>query len=197
MEWKTKPNANSVYITMGAANNAKMERENSDFYATDPKAIRLLLDIEKFNNNIWECACGKGHLAEELINRGYNVKSTDLIDRGYGTGGINFLECSDKFNGDILTNPPYKNAKEFVEKALNLIPVGNKVIMFLKMQFLEGKARKELFETNPPKKIYISSSRLNCARNGEFEIYKNSAIAYVWFIWEKGYKGETVIKWFN
>jgi len=23
------------------------------------------------------------------------------------------------------------------------------------------------------------------------------AIAYAWFVWEKGYKGDTVLKWFN
>lgn len=44
----------------------------------------------------------------------------------------------------------------------------------------------------------FSSSRLNCAKNGDFETYKNnSAIAYGWFIWEKGFKGDTIIKWFN
>ena len=54
------------------------------------------------------------------------------------------------FNGDIITNPPYKYAKEFVEKALEVIPKGNKVAMFLKLQFLEGKARRKMFETSPP-----------------------------------------------
>lgn len=190
-------NTNSIYVTMGASNHSNLDREENDFYATEPKAIELLLDLEKFDNDIWECACGKGHLSKELIKKGYNVKSTDLIDRGYGTGGIDFLKCEDIFYGDIITNPPYKYAKEFVYKALDLIPIGNKVIMFLKVQFLEGKARKELFKTNPPKKIYISSSRLNCAKNGEFEKYPSSAIAYAWFIWEKGYTGETVVRWFN
>jgi hypothetical protein len=70
--------------------------------------------------------------------------------------------------------------------------------MFLKVQFLEGKARREMFEKYPPKKIYISSSRLRCAMNGDFEKYaKSNAVAYAWFIWEKGYKGETTVRWFN
>lgn len=190
-------NTNSIYVTMGASNHSNLDREENDFYATEPKAIELLLDLEKFDNNIWECACGEGHLSKELVKKGYNVKSTDLINRGYGRGGVDFLKCKDVFYGDIITNPPYKYAKEFVYKAIDLIPTGNKVIMFLKVQFLEGKARKELFKTNPPKKIYISSSRLNCAKNGEFEKYPSSAIAYAWFIWEKGYSGETVVRWFN
>lgn len=103
-------------------------------------------------------------------------------------------------DGDIVTNPPYKYAKEFVEKALELIPVGNKVCMFLKLQFMEGKARKLLFEKYPPKTIYISSSRLLCAKNGDFDGMRaggGSAVAYAWYVWEKGYKGETVVRWFN
>lgn len=180
-----------------ACESYEYEREFNGFYATEPKAMTLLLDLEKFNNNIWECACGQGHLSKELHKQGYSVRSTDLIDRGYGTWGVNFLQCKDIFNGDIITNPPYKYAKEFVQKALDLIPTGNKVVMFLKLQFLEGKARKEMFEANPPKVVYVSSSRLNCAKNGEFEKCKSSAIAYGWFVWEKGYTGDTIIKWFN
>jgi len=69
--------------------------------------------------------------------------------------------------------------------------------MFLKVLFLEGKKRKEMFKLYPPRHIYVSSSRIICAKNGEFDNYKSSAIAYGWFVWEKGYKGDTVIKWIN
>ena len=194
-DWKG--NATSIYATLGATNHSEGNREDLDFYATEPKAIKLLLELEEFDTNIWECACGEGHLSKELIDRGYKVKSTDIIDRGYGVGGIDFLQCDEGFNGDILTNPPYKYAKEFIEKAMDLIPVGNKVIMFLKVQFLEGKERKKLFKAYPPKKIYVSSSRLNCAKNGDFKSSTSSAVAYAWFIWEKGFNGNTIVTWFN
>ena len=190
-------NMNSIYTTLGASNHTESERETNDFYATTPKAMELLLDMEIFSPNIWECACGAGHLSEVLINRGYNVYSTDLIDRGYGVGNIDFLECQKRFDGDIITNPPYKYAKEFVEHALELIPEGHKVAMFLKFTFAEGKARKHLFETQPPKTVYISSSRLICAKNGDFDSISSSAVAYAWYVWEKGYTGDTVLKWFN
>ena len=99
--------------------------------------------------------------------------------------------------GDIVTNPPYKFAKEFVEKALQIIPNGNKVVMFLKLTFLEGKARRSLFRTAPPIRVWVSSSRLKCAMNGDFDAMGGSATAYAWFVWQKGYKGDTIIKWFN
>jgi len=193
-------NINSIYKTLGASNHTNKERQKHDYYATEPKAMEVLLEVEKFNKNVWECAVGEGHLAEVLKKHGYNVKCTDLIDRGYGIGGVDFLKETKMFDGDIITNPPYKYAQEFIEKAIELIPIGNKIAMFLKVQFLEGKKRKKLFKKYPPKVIYVSSSRLLCAKNGEFEKMRQgggSAVAYAWFIWEKGYKGDTIIKWIN
>ena len=69
--------------------------------------------------------------------------------------------------------------------------------MLLKLLFLEGQKRKELFRLAPPQTVYVSSSRMNCAKNGDFEKYKGSAVCYCWFVWQKGFKGDTVIKWFN
>lgn len=101
---------------------------------------------------------------------------------------------------DIITNPPYKYAKEFVEHALEISKDGTKIAMFLKLTFLEGKARKKMFEANPPKVVYVSSSRLQCAKNGDFEKYGKgvgTAVAYGWYVWEKGFKGDPIIKWVN
>lgn len=199
-------NGNSIYKTLGASNHTKENREENDYYATDPKAVELLLELEDFNHYIWECACGEGHLSETLKKNGFDVKSSDIIDRGYpSTELIDFLkykndEESNKNSRDIITNPPYKYAREFAQHALDISENGTKVAMFLKLQFLEGKGRKELFENYPPKVIYVSRSRLMCAKNGEFERMKaggGSAVAYAWYIWEKGYSGDTTIKWFN
>lgn len=192
-------NKQSTYATLGARNYAQNERETNDYYATEPKAAQLLMEAETFSPQIWECACGEGHLAKEFERAGYEVLATDLIYRGYGNPKpLDFLkETLDGFGGDIVTNPPYKYALEFVEKALNSVQEGHKVAMFLKLQFLEGKSRKQFFLHNPPKTVYVSSSRLICALNGDFEKITSSAVAYAWFVWEKGYDGETVIKWIN
>lgn len=190
----------STFKTIGASNHTDKEREHNDYYATEPRAAELLCDLFQFSPYIWECACGAGHLAKVFEKRGYLVKATDLIYRGYGEGGIDFLKCDRPFAGDIITNPPYKFAQAFVEKALSLVSEGHHVAMFLKLTFMEGKGRKELFQKTPPKVIFVSSSRLLCAKNGEFQKMKDgggSAVAYGWYIWEKGYAGNTIIKWFN
>ena len=143
-------NAKSIYTTLGASNHSESDREDNDFYATEPRALELLLEQEIFDDFVWEPACGKGHLSKVLKKYGYIVKSTDLIDRGYGVGGVDFLSVTAPFNGDIITNPPYKYAQQFVEHALSLVPTGRRVAMFLKLTFLESKNRRGLFDTNPP-----------------------------------------------
>ncbi len=190
-------NGKSIYVTLGASNHVEEDRQEDDYYATEPKAAKLLLELEDFNHTVWECACGEGHLAKVFKDAGHSVLATDLIDRGYGIGGFDFLNCNEPWDGDIITNPPYKYAQEFVEHAMELVSDGAKVAMFLKLQFLEGKARKALFEKYPPKTVYVSSSRLICAKNGDFESVTSSAVAYCWYVFVKGWTGDTTIKWFN
>lgn len=192
-------NKNSIFKTLGASNHSKEERQNEDFYATDPIAIDALLNEGGaiLNNLLWEPACGQGHLSERLKDYGYKVLSTDIVDRGYGEGVLDFFSYNDLWDGDIITNPPYKYAKEFIEHSMEIVPDGHKVFMFLKLQFLESKKRKEFFKKYPPKYIYVSSSRIICAKNGDFEKIKSSAVAYAWYEFEKGFKGEPRIKWIN
>lgn len=189
----------SIYKTLGASNHTEKEREENDFYATEPRAIDVLCEVEKFSNDIWECACGQGHLSNRLKDYGYSVTSSDLINRGFKDHQtIDFLKATDKFCGDIITNPPYKYASEFVEKGMEL--TGNKLALFLKIQFLEGKARKKMFEKYPPKFVYVSSSRLLCAKNAKFDEMiagGGSAVAYAWFVWYKDHVGDTILKWIN
>lgn len=189
-------NKASTFVTLAASNHSDSKREDNDYYATEPKAVEMLLNAERFNPRIWECACGEGHISEVLKKHGYSVGSSDLIDRGYGDVKDFFsFNAQLREDIDIITNPPYRYAKEFVEHALEVVQEGCKVAMLLKIQFLEGKARKKLFDKYPPKKVYVFSSRVNCAKNGNFEEYTSSAVCYAWFIWQKGFKGSPTIDW--
>lgn len=198
---KENSNKKSIYKMLGASNHTEEERQKEDYYATDPIAVELLLDLETFNKDVWECACGEKHMSNVLEKRGFNVRSSDIIKRCDDIEEYDFLKKENiEWNGDIITNPPYKYAEEFIYKALQIIPTGNKVAMFLRLQFLEGKKRKQLFTNFPPSKVLISSSRIICAKNADFEKMKQgggSAVAFAWFIWEKGFQGDPIIKWFN
>ena len=195
-------NSKSIYVTLGASNHTESERADLDYYATEPKAVEMLLQQEDFSQFIWEPACGEGHISEVLLKNGFDVLSTDIVNRGYKGQRIeiDFLKAnlfSDLSENcmDIITNPPYSQAKEFIQKALDISTPETKIAMFLKLTFLEGQARRKLFEENPPKIVYVFSKRVKCAKNGNFENISSSAVAYAWFIWVKGFKGEPVIRW--
>jgi hypothetical protein len=194
-------NSKTAFVCNGTRNFALEDRQEYDYYATEPKATELLVEVEDFSIKIWECACGEGHMADVLVANGYEVYVSDIVERGYACNVIDFLKVENtNADVDIITNPPYRYALEFVEKALDVVADGHKVAMFLKLTFLEGKRRKKFFEKYPPKVVYVSSSRLQCAKNGDFEKYGKgveTAIAYAWYVWEKGYKGDTVVKWIN
>lgn len=78
-------NKKSAFTTIGAAGHANHARQSEDYYATEPKATELLCQLEQFSHNIWEPACGEGHMVKVLQSKGYNVRASDLIDRGGGT----------------------------------------------------------------------------------------------------------------
>ncbi|MBO5565843.1 MAG: hypothetical protein J5934_01320 [Succinivibrio sp.] len=191
-------NTHGIFVTSGASNHAQNDRSRNDLYTTDPQALERLLAVEQFSHRVWEPACGLGHLSEVLRAHGHEVFSSDITDHGYSRLNriMDFLgelenspsEC------DIITNPPYSQALEFAERSLELISPGHRVCLFLRLQFLEGKKRREFFRNSPPKTVYVFPDRMNCIN--PFGVnQKQSAIAYAWYIWEKGFKGEPVIRW--
>jgi len=163
-------------------------RAVADFYPTPDFAVKELLKREKFNGTIWECACGDGAIAKFFPNS----IATDLrTDLGYGVGGIDFLQTGRMVN-NIITNPPYSLAQQFVEHSLDV--ASDKVAMLLKLVFLESVSRKSLFDKKMLKKVYVFRRRLKIYANGI--IGKNSGlIAYAWFIWDKSYNGNPEIEW--
>ena len=189
-------NSKTLGVTLGASNHSERIRADDDFYSTNPVAIDYLLEHEDFDENIRECACGNGKLSERLKEKGFNVRSTDLVYRDYGEKeSVDFLAQNQVFDGDIITNPPYTLALEFVEKALELS--NRKVAMFLKIQFLETKKRYlNLFKDNPPKKVLVFVKRMACYREDDTS-FKSSAICFCWIVWDKEYDGDTILEWID
>jgi hypothetical protein len=127
---------------------------------------------------------------------GYNVRESDIIDYG-GNEVLDFLSSNETFKGDIVTNPPYKHALEFVQKSLDTVEEGYDVCMFLKIHFLESKKRYKFLKETPPAKILTCSNRVICAKNGEFDKVSGSMTFYAWFIWTKGFKYKTTLEVVN
>lgn len=164
-----------------------------DFYPTPRAATEALLGVEKFEGGIWECACGDGAISKVLTEHGYTVKSSDLINRGYGETPVDFLLMPrENVTDNIVTNPPYGLAEEFVRTALGASRL--KVAMLCKLAFLEGEKRKRMFETTPLARVHVFSKRITMTRNGE-ELRSGGMIAFAWFVWEHGHQGRPTVGW--
>jgi hypothetical protein len=173
------------------------ERVENDYYATPEQSTQALLEVEEIIYPVWEPACGEGHIAKLLDTSKGNIYSSDLIDRGFGEVK-DFLTCRD-FASTIITNPPFNLFQEFAEHAIR--QATHKVIMFGKLQALEGKKRATFMQNSPLKTVYVFKSRQNPLRNGSL-VDENgkpwaSTMAFAWFVWEKGYEGEPIIKWLD
>lgn len=200
-------NGNSIWKTLGASNHTENEREPTEYYATSPEAIDKLRKAYDIPRNVWEPCCGQGHLSERLLHFGHNVVSTDLIDRGYGEGGRDFLmeqffpwygyELEDCC---ILTNPPFKPSVDFIEHGLRIAPYDRTpIIMLMKTTALEGKGRWErLFSKGYLHAIYQFRERLLCAKNADFEGMRNgggSAVAYAFYVFMRNRCDAPKIYW--
>lgn len=182
----------SKAISIVGASRKNGKREENDFYPTPHYVVDKLLEKESFNGSIWECACGEGDISKTLEKKGFNVFSSDLINRGYGETK-DFLQ-SDLVFDNIITNPPYKNSLEFILKAKQQSK--EKIAMFLKTVWLESESRYNMFQdTNfPLKNIYQFSKRVSLYKEGK-KMKNGGMIAYAWFVWEKGYVGKPTVDW--
>lgn len=162
-----------------------------DFYRTPVNAVESLLAVEKFEGNIWECACGDGAISEVLINHGYDVLSTDLIDRGYGEHSHDFLTSS--YTADnVITNPPYDLCNDFIE--LSVERTTKKVALLTKLSILEGVKRREMFERLPLARVWVFSKRLSMSRNGEIK-KQAGMICFCWLVFDHSHTGSPTIGW--
>lgn len=173
-----------------------------DFYATPPEATRALLSVEPFDGSIWEPACGDGAIARVLDKAGHPVVATDLIDRGFGHGGVDFLCETRPRAKHIVTNPPYGGglADAFIGKALTLTrETGGKVAMLLDLASLCHPARHSKFVHAPPAAIY-ALDELVCLPNGEVHrarLMTPGAQRFCWMIWQHGHQGPSRFWWLS
>ena len=169
-------------------------RDPYDFYVTPREAILPLLEKENFGKTIWEPCCGNGAISEVLEAAGYDVYSSDVIDRGYGDVADFLVPATQHIVDSVVTNPPFSRAEEFIRKALECTSF--KVAMLLRLKFLESMQRRPLFQETPLKHVYVFSDRVTMYPGDEPNRGNGSGFeAYAWYVWEQGYEGTPQIDW--
>jgi len=203
-----KNSTHNVLVTLGFG--PAENRSENDLYTTSQVAVRQFLQTLKkdgvsLKNPVLEPSAGLGDISTVLIEFGYDVRSFDLVNRqdwerynkNVQMGQRDFLnhDYADIKPGTIITNPPFTYSEEFAKRGLMLLEEGGLLMLFCRLQFLEGKSRHVLYKNHPPKYIYVYSYRALCYPNGVIRGDESSPQSYAWFCWEKGWRGDSVIRW--
>lgn len=168
------------------------DRHKTDYYATSYETTEFLLQYVDFHQRIIEPTCGGGHISKVLLAAGYDLQSFDLIYRGYGLGGIDFLTDPfyDKVKGlaDIITNCPYSLSMEFISRALEI--THRKVAMLLPIEYLS-----RLNWCRHLCLVLSFARHTDIAMNGDFEKFHGKNMKdYAWFVFDITYNGDPTLK---
>lgn len=179
-------------------NDLSPHRVAHDFYPTPEEGTRALLSVERFDGSIWEPSCGDGAMSKVLARAGYHVVSTDLIDRGYGLSGVNFLTQTTPRAKHIVSNPPFGRglADQFVRHALHLIrETGGTVAMLLDLASLAHPLRHRLWINTPPANIYVLDELL-CVPRTPHHI-TTPTMRFCWVLWKPDHQGRPTLWWLS
>ena len=124
---------------------------------------------------------------------GFEVVSTDLIDRGYGRGGHDFLADNTTLADHIITNPPYGPerglAAKFVAHALTRIRPGGTVCMLLRTNWEAPQSHRRLMARCCRK--YTFSRRLEMHRGGYAGKKHSPQLDVSWYVFSNEHTGLT------
>lgn len=173
----------------------RKRNDGIDFYQTPIWATQGLLNKEHFDGNILEPCSGNGAISKVLIDNGYNVVSSDIRqdDKVFGFKNKNIFDYQNNTFDNIITNPPYNQAQEIIEKSLLIAKY--KVCMLLKLCFLESERRYNFFKSSPLKSVYVFCKRVQMYPEGIEKPKNSGTIAYAWYIWDKSIKDSPIINW--
>lgn len=188
--------------TSSAVMQQRHEAHDSlDDYPTQPWCTRALikhvLPSGDFRSQVaWEPACNRGHMATPLRESFGLVHTSDIHD--YGWDGqqrvTDFLFAGSDPGGRIdwiITNPPFRLAEQFVERARKVAGIG--VAVIVRTAFLEGSGRyNNLFKRNPPSIVAQFTERAPMVKARLTE-HGSTATAYCWLVWMG--INDTRLKW--
>lgn len=206
--------SDKVFKLLGA--HSTTERAKDDFYQSSTEIANALFECVKAGikrNELYaegleetviiDSSVGTGTLLEPFRYKCWSLIGYDIADRGYKFVSVqDWLTVKEIPNPRnkpkvIVQNPPFKLALEFVQHSLELLNNGELLFSLHRIQFLEGLERFENLYKNKykrPKYVFVFTKRVSCITPDIKNKGKN-AVCFAWFMWQKGYRGSTQIKW--
>lgn len=181
-----------VVMTAQNTSSAVMQQRSEphkslDDFPTPPwatRALREFLATQGFTPGgvAREPAANRGHMVKPLLEFFDKVLASDVHDYGVGFPVQDYLFGPDPEPVDwTITNPPFRLAEEFIDRALRTSREGCAFI--LRSAFLEGVGRHErLFSQRPPAFVLQFSERV-VMHKGRLSKDGSTATAYSWIVW--------------
>jgi len=177
------------------------ERNPRDFYRTPAWCVEALLEHEHLMPVVYDPACGDGAILEVLQSSFHTVHGLELdastallasqaLDTPIAVGDYLDPDVVHPFRSDVVMNPPYKLAAEFVRAALQRSEPRAKVCALLRLGFL-GSSRKRIDLVGPGsclKSVYVLAKRPSFTGDS-----RTDASSYAWFVWQAGYVGPSTV----
>lgn len=180
---------------LGIGRTRGFAQDPHGFYPSDPGKGAALIAVEEFAGGIWECAAGEGDLVRELADAGVPIVSTDLVDRGFCPGGVDFLKARRLRAPNIVTNPPFDHWLDFARHALELGAA--KVALLGRLLLLEDfRDRADFFLRSRLSRIWIVG-RSKMRPGGARDLGHKGTVAFAWYVWDRAasWRGGPVIGW--
>jgi hypothetical protein len=166
----------------------KRERQPEGWYTEPRWCDAQLFASVRFKGPIHDPCCGEGRIPEAAIAAGYTATGSDLMHRGYGTGGVDFHKDNTK-RTTLIFNPPSNNRTRiyvdpFIHHALDVAT--DTVAIIVPAPFLCGRNRFwDLYKPCPPALVLACAQRPSMPPGGENIPEKGGTADYIWLIWSR------------
>lgn len=171
------------------------DREEHEHYVEPEWCSRRLFDIEKFDGEIWDPACGFGRIPQAAAAAGYKARGTDIVNRGYPAPdayAADFFK-TDSYGGNIVSNPPFDIFQAFAARALKL--ADRKVALIWLVPRLN--AARWLAET-PLARVWLLTPRPSMPPGHTITAGQKPGGGtqdFCWLVWEQGYRRKPELGW--
>lgn len=177
--------------TSSAVMQQRAEPHDSlDDFPSPPWAGRALMEhvlgAWRFGGfSLWEPAVNRGYLLRGLSEYFHSALQSDIFDYGIGARQCDYLfERTPGGIDFIITNPPFRLAHAFIDKALGEAEIG--CAFLVRTSFLEGVNRyQSLWSRTPPTFVAQFAERVPMVR-GRCDGEASTATSYCWVGWIKG-----------
>jgi hypothetical protein len=162
--------------------------DSLDDFPTPPWATRALCEFLRDEGLLCpgmtcrEPAANRGHMVAPLFEWFDQIEASDVHDYGAGYPVQDYLFGPKPRAVDwTITNPPFRLAEQFIERAIETSKFG--VAVIVRAAFLEGVGRfGRLFSAHQPAHVLQFTERV-VMHKGRLSANGSTATAYCWIIW--------------